>query len=347
VNGDLDSLHIILNCCDSSIITTESAICSIRGFNNEIFRFIFDNGIDNEDSYKYTSFFSELNLNDIFLESIKCNNIYVARILSKFHKINNIKNKDILMETPMNIAGFNKFYKIFRILHKEQFAVSQEVFDKACQDGDLEIIKTIHTMIDNTQWIKGLSLALKFNHSSSVRFIKKIIKDRNIRGDIDEACEMNDFYLVKFLHENKDIKVKCTKDAMDTAAEHGNLHIVDFLHTNRLEGCTTGAIDLAASNGHLEVVQFLWFNRSEKCTMSAMNFACVSGYISVVEFLYKKGKIECNNDILDSIAKKGHYEVLDFMIKNTAYPITDKTLKMAEKNGCDKCINLIRMARNT
>ncbi|ETK73611.1 hypothetical protein L915_19482 [Phytophthora nicotianae] len=109
----------------------------------------------------------------------------------------------------------------------EWWIEADKAMDKAAANGQLEVLKWIH----------------------SHRY------DGCSESAMEDAARNGHLETLKWLHTNT--TAGCTASAMDYAAFKGHLNVCKWLHVNRSEGCTEDAVRYAIGNGHLRVAFWL------------------------------------------------------------------------------------------
>ena len=163
---------------------------------------------------------------------------------------------NLSMETKEDFSIHGSHWGYFNhlvTLRHSFYSRSDEFFDFAAQNGELDLLKRLPGSITGT------------------------------KNAMDHAAWKGRLDVVKWLHSNR--TEGCTKYAMDRAASNGHLDVVRWLHENRSEGCNYYAMNGAARNGHLRVVQFLYTNRNEGSVDIAIGYARRFGHIDIVEYL--------------------------------------------------------------
>ncbi|EFA85597.1 hypothetical protein PPL_01380 [Heterostelium album PN500] len=188
-------------------------------------------------------------------------------------------------------------YDIADLVRHKQFDVLQSVlarlppsffkkenhrYDEIVGCGDLDIVKTLHSMgVEFTS--KSMYHAIKSGNLELVKWLISNVRILYLTNVMDEAARNGKFSILQWFHFN--VNEGCSFKAIDYAAKIGRLDIIEWLNEKRGEGCSINAMDFAAENNHLEVVKWLNEKRSEGCSTKAMDQALIGGHLEMCEWL--------------------------------------------------------------
>jgi ankyrin repeat protein len=129
--------------------------------------------------------------------------------------------------------------------------------------------------------------------------------------NIEDACELGYFEIVRYLYHNRNIKNIIFKPkTINIASKYGHLKIVIFLFKHNVKP-SHHAINDAAANGYLNIVEFLI--KHVKPTKDAIKWASYYGYLDIVKFLVKN-YIKPTSEALVYASTKGHLEIVKYLV---------------------------------
>jgi ankyrin repeat protein len=173
---------------------------------------------------------------------------------------------------------------------------SPDVIDWASYNGNLEIIKWLHS------------------HGKQCT-----------DAAINYAATNGHFEVVKYLIEQGK---NCESNVMDSMAHEGNLEMVKFLHSYG-KTCTNAAIDYAAMNGHFETLIWLYQNVDNLCSINTMEHAALSGHTEIVIWL-QKHKVPITDKAIADAISANHIEIAEFL---QLCKEKDNTMRFVCENG--------------
>jgi uncharacterized protein YnzC (UPF0291/DUF896 family) len=160
---------------------------------------------------------------------------------------------DLIKKQKASVKGLERFIGFF----------------KACEDGDLEIVKLL---IEN-----GADVTAEDNYA------------------IRRASQNGHLEVVKYLIDNGADVTAEDNYAIRTASQEGHLETVKYLIENGADVTAKNnyAIRWASANGHLEVVKYLIDNGVDVTAddNQAIRYASYYGYLEVVKLLKKHGAV--------------------------------------------------------
>ena len=266
------------------------------------------------------------------------------KLQSLVHQTDSLR--DIFTEELWEVATTNGHLAIIEWLcgHIDSIDLPRprvgDLFEKAAQAGQLEVMKYFVRFENNIEQIKKNSDALivsaKAGHLEVVKYLVELKFDLERATLLEQnalhaAAYFGHFEVVKYLIESGCAidKTDClSENALIFAARSGHLEVVKWL-ANR--GCDIhqanhkgrNALILAAQAGHLDVVKYLGENGCNSRLMdvkgnNALTLAAKFGHLEVVKWLADQG---CdirqinrdNNNALTLAAPSGHLEVVKWL----------------------------------
>ncbi|KAJ3330450.1 hypothetical protein HDU76_005661 [Blyttiomyces sp. JEL0837] len=134
-----------------------------------------------------------------------------------------------------------------------------------------------------------------------------------------------------------------TTEHVDEAAELGNFNMVKYLLENTTVDCSQHKFYLCARKGYLDIVQYLWNRQSEKChvDLGLLN-AMESGHLGLVKFMKSLGGVVIPQ-IFEKCVKKGYIHVVKYLCENGNRKCTPSL--MLEFAMESKSLRMVRFVR--
>lgn len=152
--------------------------------------------------------------------------------------------------------------------------------------------------------------------------------------------------------KQEDLNIALLKACKAGDLEGANTLIHQGANVNYKDGYTRWSpLYMASREGHAEVVEMLIskgavVNDQDRNGISPLYFTSKYGHLEVVEMLIKNGAIVNIDTIqeftpLYAACEKGHEEVVKFLLSKGA-TIHEETIEIAEDNGHDKIVNILK-----
>lgn len=233
-------------------------------------------------------------------------------------------------------------------------------------NGDNEkVIKILQKFVwDNFDKLLNLYLGeiLKNNEFNGIiiyKFNKIKIKDSDLRGILINAAESGNLEIVKYLIEDKKVKLspgplEVMSDfgiilqygydiLVDNAAKSGNLELVKYLIENRNFQLTAYTVDNAAKSGNLNMVKYLIEEKRIIPDDATLRYAIKSKNIEILKYLIDEKKVSFRESILRTAAADGNLQIVKYLVEEKGLKPDKITFGNAKYNN-DK--NVIKYLKN-
>jgi len=183
-----------------------------------------------------------------------------------------------------------------------------DLFEEACQEGDLEKVKELYLENNITD---GLQIASYNGHVKVVQFLVENC-DGNIHANFEKllecASQFGHLKVVQYLVE-KGANIHANHNiALWWASVYSHLEVYKFLVEKGagIYAKNNRILEWASEQGHLKLVQILVSNGANIHANDdlALRDSSENGHLEVVQFLVWKGGIQCIDKIKDPVMKK-------------------------------------------
>lgn len=197
-----------------------------------------------------------------------------------------------------------------------------KIFDKACSEGDIELVKYIVKInayecgLYQLRYANGFKIAKQSNQAEVYDFLLTQLKRLNllqISPLLEAACTRGDLEFVKYV---------ATEKGVDCGSA---LHL------------TNSALENAVESGHLDIVKFYLFSPEIQNHINLHNksdnlfrLACYAGQLDIIKYFLESLDIQteinihtCEDEGFITACQKNHHEVVNYFIFENNIQITE------------------------
>ena len=201
---------------------------------------------------------------------------------------------DIINETRID-----KDKIISQILFKSEFFLVRKFLNDSLSLYEFKMkVNTKKKSEEQINSKKDKTIYVK-NRETLTKRIKNIFGLQNYKFEIENCCNENLFYLLKYLLDVKRVRVDLNNEFLLLASHYSHNGIIELLIEREIDVNQTNkdgenALHLASEQGHKEIVQLLIekgidINKTNKDGQNALHLASKRGHKEIVALLIEKG----------------------------------------------------------